>query len=71
MGESYQGFFYCLKILRFTVQCIGLLLLDEDDVHHGFFFSKESEAATKIKEEKVVSSTSVPIVLEHFVPVIS
>jgi hypothetical protein len=64
------GPFYCLKTLSSTVQCIGLFSLVEDDVHHGFL-SQESGAATKIKEEKVVSSSSLPIVLEHFVPVIS
>ncbi len=52
------------------MQCIGLFLLVEDDVHHSSL-SQESEAATKIKEEKVVSSSSVWIVLEHFVPDIS
>jgi hypothetical protein len=64
------GLLYCLKTLSSTVQCIGLFLLVEDDVHHGFFFSKESEAASKIKEEKLVRSSYVRIVLEHFVPVI-
>ncbi len=52
-----MGLLYCLKTLRSTVQCIGLFLLVEDDVPH-VFLCQESEAATKIKEEKVVSYTT-------------
>ncbi len=36
-GESYVGLFYYIKTLISTVQCIGLFLLFEDDLHHVFY----------------------------------